>query len=54
MSREKAPQKALFIDLDKAGLSVDLTPVAQLNHQDAQSAVLDVADHATVTHPVTP
>ena len=41
-------------NVHRATAARDLAPVAQLNHQDAQSAVLDVADHATVTHPVTP
>jgi hypothetical protein len=37
-----------------APLSVNLTPVANLNHKDAQSAVLNVTNHPAIAHPVTP
>lgn len=35
-------------------LSVHLAPVADLDHQDAQGAVLDTADDAAIAHPVLP
>jgi len=35
-------------------LSVNLTPVANLNHKDAQSAVLNVTNHPAIAHPVSP
>ena len=35
-------------------LSVNLTPVANLHHQYAQSAVLNVTNHPAIAHPVTP
>jgi len=37
-----------------APLSVNLTPVANLHHKDAQSAVLNVTNHAAISHPVAP
>ena len=36
------------------GLSVNLAPVADLHHKDAQSAVLKVANHPAIAYPVTP
>ncbi len=36
------------------GLSVNLTPVTNLHHQYAQSAVLNVTNHPTVSYPVAP
>ena len=35
-------------------LSVNFTPVANLHHQYAQSAVLNVTNHPTIAHPVAP
>ena len=35
-------------------LSVNLTPVANLHHQYAQSAVLNVTNHPAIAHPVAP
>jgi len=35
-------------------LSVNLTPVTNLHHKDAQSAVLNVTNHPAIAHPVTP
>jgi hypothetical protein len=36
------------------GLSVNLTPVANLHHKDAQSAILNVTNHPAIAHPVAP
>ena len=35
-------------------LSVNFTPVTNLHHKDAQSAVLNVTNHPAIAHPVTP
>jgi len=37
-----------------APLSVNLTPVANLNHKDAKSAVLNVTNYPAIAHPVAP
>lgn len=36
------------------GLTVNITPVANLNHKDAQSAVLNVTNYPAIAHPVAP
>ena len=34
--------------------SINLRPVANLHHEDAQNLVLNVANYPTVTYPITP
>ena len=38
----------------KETLAVHLSPVPNLNHQDAQRAVLDATDKAVVAYPILP
>lgn len=35
-------------------LAIHLAPIAKLQHKDAQRAILDLANHPEVAHPVAP